>query len=134
MKISDLSPAMIELIKTFRYDRILEKHEGPERWSAVLQYYHPEFLSLGEMWVLLPVSLDQHPNITLLRAALSTDGSLLTLFLRDTTYASGDEASLFEAGRIAICERMPGHEFYIATVYHEWFVVHNEGLASAQRV
>lgn len=129
MKLAELSPQVIEEIKALRYDYILEKHEGPGRWSAVLQYYGPEFLSVGGLHVLLPISQDQHPNLVVLRQALSTDGSILLLFLRDMTDISGSEDEMFEAGRIAICERMAGVEFYIATVYHEWFVVENEGLS-----
>jgi hypothetical protein len=29
----------------------------------------------------------------------------------------------FEAGRIAICEKMPGENFFLTTVYHEWFIL-----------
>jgi len=132
MKLADLSPTVLGQIRALRYDYILEKHEGPGRWSAVLQYYEPEFLLLDGFDVLLPISQDQHPNITVVRSALSRDASLLILFLKDTTYVtrSGDE--MFEAGRIAICERMAGAEFYIATVYHEWFIVENEGLSSKE--
>jgi hypothetical protein len=132
MKLADLSPQVIETIKALRYDYILEKHEGPGRWSAVLQYYRPEFLPVGGVHVLLPISQDQHPDIVVLRQVLSTDGSILLLFLRDMTNISGSEDEMFEAGRIAICERMAGAEFYIATVYHEWFVVENEGLSLSE--
>jgi hypothetical protein len=114
MKLADLSSHVIEKIKALRYDYILEKHEGPGRWSAVLQYYEPEFLPIGGFHVLLPISQDQHPNIVVLRQVLSTDGSILLLFLRDMTHISGSEDEMFEASRIAICERMADAEFYIA--------------------
>jgi hypothetical protein len=39
---ADLSPDAIEKIKRHRYDRIIEKHEGPERWSDVLEYDDPD--------------------------------------------------------------------------------------------
>jgi hypothetical protein len=132
MQLADLSPTVLEQIRALRYDYILEKHEGPGRWSAVLQYYEPEFLLLDGFYVLLPIGQDRHPNITVVRRALSADGSILVLFLKDTTYVSRPEDEVFEAGRIAICERMAGAEFYIATVYHEWFIVENEGLSSKE--
>jgi hypothetical protein len=45
----------------------------------------------------------------------------LTLFLRDPTY--GEE--WYDSGFLAICEKLPGQEFFLATVYHEWFVIDN---------
>ena len=36
MKLAELSPATIERIKSVRYDRIIEKHEGLEDWESVL--------------------------------------------------------------------------------------------------
>ena len=38
---------------------------------------------------------------------------------------SDPEWEYFEAGRLAICEKIPGENFYVATVYHEWFVIEN---------
>jgi hypothetical protein len=39
MRLSELPIEAIEKIKLYRWDRIIEKHEGPEEWSSVLQYY-----------------------------------------------------------------------------------------------
>jgi len=33
---------------------------------------------------------------------------------------------MFCAGRMAVCDRVPGEEFFLAIVFHEWFVV-NDG-------
>ncbi|MCC7449777.1 MAG: hypothetical protein IT324_20320 [Anaerolineae bacterium] len=128
MKLADLSPAVIERINSFRYDHIGEKHEGPERWSAVLEYYEPEFMQIDGYDVLLPIEGERHANITILRCILSADGQTLTLFLKDTTYNPAPEYEMFYTGRLAICEKMAGTDFYIATVYHEWFIVENAGL------
>lgn len=51
MKLSDLSTETLEKIKLVRWDRIIEKHEGPESWESVLRY---EQLSLGaiELWLI----------------------------------------------------------------------------------
>jgi hypothetical protein len=51
-----------------RWDRIIEKHEGPEDWESVLRYYEPEFLEFEGRWVLLPVERSRHLNITILRS------------------------------------------------------------------
>jgi hypothetical protein len=130
MKLTELPPEILEKIKTLRYDYLLEKHEGPGRWSAVLEYYDPELLHLAGFYVLLPIGQTHHPHLTVLRHVLSADASMLTLFLKDTTHMSRPEGEMIEAGRIAICERMPGADFYIATVYHEWFIIENEGLSA----
>jgi len=121
MRLTDLPRDVLEQIRRYRYDRIIEKHEGPERWEAFLEYGEPEFLTLAGRDVLLPVPRESHPNITLLRAIVSEDGTVLTLFLRDTSY--GQE--WFDSGFLAICEKLPGQEFYLSTVYHEWFVIDN---------
>jgi hypothetical protein len=109
-------------------DRIIEKHEGPEDWAGVLQFYEPEFLRLGGFDVLLPLVKDRLPNITVLRTIVSSDAKTLIFFLKDTSYVSSPEFEMFDAGRLAICEKMPEADFYIAIVYHEWFIIENEGL------
>ncbi len=129
MKLADLSPELLERIKSWRYDRILEKHEGPENWSSVLEYYNSEFLRLDGHDVLLPLERENLPNISLLRCIESKDGKTLTLFLKDTTYVTNPRNEFFDAGRIAICEKVAGAEFYIAVVYHAWFMVDNKGLS-----
>ncbi|AFZ30534.1 hypothetical protein Glo7428_1988 [Gloeocapsa sp. PCC 7428] len=119
MKLADLTVETIEKIKTYRFDRIVEKHEGPEDWEAFFRFYDLEFLQLNGHDVLLPVDREHHPNITLLRCIPSADGQSLTLFLKDTTYA--DDA--FSAGFLAVCDRLPQENFFLAIVYHEWFII-----------
>lgn len=123
MKLADLSPETLEKIKSCRYDRIIEKHEGPESWSAVLQYYHPEFLEVNGYDVLLPINRDRHPNITILRCIVSDDGQSLTIFLKDTTYVPDPRDEMFYAGFVAVCDKVPGEAFFLAIVYHEWFII-----------
>lgn len=119
MKLSDLSDKTLHEIKSLRWDRIIEKHEGPERWSSVLEYYNPEFMEIEGRWVLLPVERENHANITILRTIWSADGNSLTLFLKDTTFGDGE----FLAGFMAVCDKLKGEEFFIAILYHEWFVI-----------
>ena len=119
MKLADLTAETIEKIKTYRFDRMVEKHEGPEDWEAFFRYYNLEFLQLNGHDVLLPLDREHHPNIRLLRCIESTDGQSLTIFLKDITY--GDDP--FCAGFLAVCDRLPGENFFLAIVYHEWFIV-----------
>ena len=122
MKLRDLSSDALERIKRLLYDRILEKHEGPEKWSSVLEYYGPEFLTVNGQDVLLPVAAEHLKNATILRTIVGDNGASLTLFLKDTTRASDPRDEPFFAGYIAICDRMPGEEYFIAIVYHSWFM------------
>jgi hypothetical protein len=125
VELAHLSPAVIARIKSYRYDRILEKHEGPESWDSVLRYYDPEFLVVNGYQVLLPIAREQHPNLTILRCIVSHDDQVLTLFLKDTTHITNPANELFFAGRMAVCDKFAAEEFYLAILYHEWFIVDN---------
>lgn len=116
MRLADLSPDVRARAREMRWDRIIEKHEGPETWSYSIDDGDVEFMSIGGYDVLLPVGKEFHPNITILRLIVSEDHNSLTIFLKDTTYETG----MF-AGFLAVCDRFPGEDWYIAIVYHEWF-------------
>ena len=121
MKFSELPPEAVESLKERRYDRIIEKHEGPERWKWQIEHGECEFIQIGEHFVLLPVYLEHFPNITILRVVESKDSKVLTVFLKDTTFYDDD----FMSGFVAVCEKFVGEEFFTAIVYHEWFIVEN---------
>jgi hypothetical protein len=123
MRVAELRPEVIAKIKARRYDRIVEKHEGPEHWESFFRYGEPEFLQTGGFDVLLPVDRDHHPKISILRVLVSEDRLALTIFLKDTTFVTDPQHEAFMAGFLAVCERMPGEQFYIASVYHEWFII-----------
>lgn len=115
MKVSDLPPEVVAKIEGRQYDQIINKHEGPETWGS-LEYY--EFITFGQYHVLLPVDKEYHSNITILRCIESKDEQFLTLFLNDTTYDEG----IF-AGRVAICSKFEGLDFFVAILYHESFII-----------
>jgi hypothetical protein len=119
MKISDLTPDSLTKIKAFRWDRIIEKHEGPFDWESEFEYSTPEFMTIDGRAVLLPIESSQHANITIIRTIWSADGLSLTLFLKDTTYYDDK----FSSGFLAVCDKVPGETFFLAVVYHEWFIV-----------
>ncbi len=119
MKVADLSNETLAKIKTVRWDRIIEKHEGPETWESEFTYSEVEFIEIEGRWVLLPVEESRHPNITILRTIWSADGNSLTLFLKDTTFDDHWSAS----GYVTVCDRLKGEEFFLAVLYHEWFII-----------
>ncbi len=127
MKIADLPNDVYDKINSWRYDRILEKHEGPEKWSSMLS--GTEIMSVDGCNVLLPIPEEWMPNITILRSILSVDNNSLTIFLKDTTHSSS-EYEFFEAGRVAVCDKIVGTDVFLAILYHEWFMEEQVGLRS----
>jgi len=123
MRFADLTRNAIEKIESYRYDRIVEKHEGPERWSSIVEYYDPEFMEIGGKPVLLPLDRKHHDNISILRSTIDQEEKTFILFLKDTTYVETPEEEYFSAGFVAICDKVPGEDFYIAILYHEWFII-----------
>ena len=126
MNLASLSPATRERLNTWRWDRIIEKHEGPWRWEDTLRYRDADFISVDGRDILLPLDAEQRPNVTILRTIVSNDEQTLTIFLKDTTYATSPEYEMFQAGFLAVCDRFPGEAFYVAVVYHEWFIIENQ--------
>ena len=151
MTVKDLSPNLLETLKKTRYDRIVEKHEGPETWDWQLpdearkermkEMYgdsdmdfnldaHVDFLEIGGVQVLLPVNNDHHENMTFLHHFFSEDRQKLVLYIKDTTY--DDDA--FSAGFVAICDKYPNESFYLATFYHEWYIIDYDPMAEKFKV
>lgn len=136
MHVEDLSPETLDRIKHSRWDRIVEKHEGHETWEWKFKTYQPDdmvfqwdpdfdpiaaqpqFLLVGDYWVLLPVSRNHHQNITILHHFLSEDHTKLVIYLKDTTH----DDTMFGAGYVAIGDYQP-EGFYLTTLYHEWFII-----------
>lgn len=123
MKFADLAPQALEKIKGRQWDRIIEKHEGPEAWDSALRHDNLEFIEIAGYPVLLPVDREHHPNITVLRCIQSRDGQSLTVFLKDTTWCDQPENEMFTAGFMAVCDKVPEEDFFLAILYHEWFIV-----------
>jgi len=121
MKIADLSPELVEKIKTLQYDRNIEKHDGPYDWAWEIEDDTVEFIEMSGYDVLLPMQKYHYPNIKPLRVIPSADGLVLTIFFTDSTKAFAFEDN--GLGFLAICEKIPDENFFIATVYHEWFIL-----------
>lgn len=128
LTLASLSPDALAKINACQWDGIIEKHEGPEQWSSTLRFHDPDFMKIAGRSVLLPVSRERHVNITILRCQASEDGSNLTIFLKDTTYSDGPENEQFDAGFMAVCDKVAGEQFFLAIVYHEWFIIENGSL------
>jgi hypothetical protein len=125
MSLSSLPDDVLDRLKAWRWDRIIEKHEGPEDWESTLRYTDAEFISIDGRDVLLPLDAEQRPNVTILRTIVSEDQQTLTIFLKDTTYVERQEDEFFMAGFMAVCDKFPGEDFYVAILYHDWFIVEN---------
>jgi hypothetical protein len=139
LTIEELSPETIVKISQIRYDRIIEKHEGPfswknefdepeelpKEWLARMPDYNPidekpQFLTIDGHNVLLPVGREHHSHITILHHFLSEDRAKLVIYLKDSTYYEDD----LTIGFMSICDLVEPENFYISTVYHEWFMTH----------
>ncbi|MFN8487635.1 MAG: hypothetical protein U0350_08600 [Caldilineaceae bacterium] len=120
-----VSPATIEKISACHYDRIIEKHEGPEDWAGTLQFYDLDMFEVEGYRVLFPLDRRHHKNITILRCIVSQNQQMLTIFLKDTTHVEDPDEEMFWGGFLAICEKFPDEDFYLTTLYHEWFIVDN---------
>ena len=122
MNIADISPETRRRIGAMRFDWFVEKHEGPWDWKSFIDSGTASFITVDGYDVLLPVEADHHPNISIVRCIVSEDRSTLTLFLTDTTCFE----EMF-SGFFAVCEKVPGEDWYIALLYHEWFVIDDVG-------
>ncbi|MBA3716171.1 MAG: hypothetical protein H0W76_27585 [Pyrinomonadaceae bacterium] len=128
MRLLSLSPTVLEKVKSYKWDGIIEKHEGPFDYGSSNRFTEPEFMVINGFNVLLPVGRSHHPNITIIRCIESADGNALTIFLKDTTYVDNPRREFLDAGYVAVCDKFPDEDFYLAIVYHEWFMVNNSGV------
>ncbi|MBI4906651.1 MAG: hypothetical protein HY820_23690 [Acidobacteria bacterium] len=126
MLLQDLPAETRERLTNVRFDRMIEKHEGPWEWDWWLK--RAEFLNVDGRYVLLPIPHKDHANIRVLRTVMSADEQTLMVYHLDTTYDSDEML----AGRVAICERYPGADFYVAMFYHEWYTIPTLGEALSQ--
>lgn len=133
LRVADLpAPSRAWLIEQ-RYDRLVEKHEGPFSWKDEIEpgtyevperdgtrrTVHPppaEFVTFDGHHVLLPIGSDHHANLQRLRVVPSVDDACLTVFMTDSTDGEGPGM-----GRLAFCERSPDGRWYLCTVWHEWY-------------
>ena len=133
MKLSSLPPSVLERVRAYRWDGMLEKHEGPFDYGDSSRFTDPEFMMINGFNVLLPIGRAHHPNITVLRCIESADRNTLTIFLKDTTYVKAPSREFLDAGYVAVCDKYPGQDFYIAIVYHEWFMVDNSRVEESSK-
>ena len=125
MRVAELPPTMLTALRTRRYDESVEKHEGPNEWRWRLDWVGDdaaeqaaEILEVDDFQVLLPIPVTHHAYLEIERVLPSADGTSLTLLVADYTYAPADR---FRAGRLAVCERWPGTDVYVAIAYHAMF-------------
>lgn len=114
MSLEQISPQTLKMVSRYYYDYFVEKHEGPWTWEHDLEDVKVELIQIQGRSVLLPVGKENHSNIAVVRCIVSGNEQTLTIFLTDTTYYTGRNA-----GFVAVCDKIPGEDWYIAVVYHE---------------
>jgi hypothetical protein len=140
MKLADLSEATRQKIAKVRWDRIVGRHESPWDWHCLVDDESepfifanrpdyspftrnlddvPEFLTIDERPVLLPIPRKYHSNIEIGRTIWSADGNSVTIFLTDTTF--GNDWS--DMGFLAVCDKVAEEDFWLTILYHEWCVI-----------
>lgn len=120
MKVKDISEKTLQSVLNNHWDNGIERHETSS-WAFLLDPPEAEFFNVNGYDVLLPISKNHHPNISILRCIVSDDKQSLTIFLKDTTYTSDTFA-----GFVAVCDKVPGEEWFIAILYHDWHIIDNE--------
>lgn len=129
MKFADVPQDVKDRLKTRRYDKFVEKHEGPWDYEYLVKNDLAEFLMVDGQAILLPIAHeDGFDKITVNRCIASADGNNITLFLRDRFYSDAYEVDeerekWFYEGFVAICERFEQENFFIALVYHSYYIV-----------
>lgn len=119
MKLVDIPANVLAQLANYRWDRIIEKHEGPWDWKCDLSDNYVEFMNIDGFDVLLPIDKENHSNVVVDRCIPSKDGKILTIFLHDRTFDMGMDML---AGRLTVCERVPEQNWFIAIVYHECWI------------
>ena len=121
MKLANLDNKIIEALKPKLFDLFIEKHDIVWSWGDFFDSV--DFIELSGYQVLLPIEEDRRPNVSVLRCIESKDEKTLTLFLRDTTYIEQPYREWAWTGFVAVCDKFEDQDFYVATVYHEWFIL-----------
>jgi hypothetical protein len=124
MKLQSIPTELRSRVARFLWDRIIEKHEGPVTWKYLLEDDYVKFLHVDGFDVLLPIDKTCHANITISRCIVANGGQTLTIFLEDSTYETG-----MLAGYLAVCEKVPEQDWFIAIVYHECWVSRLEAVS-----
>ena len=110
MALGDLKPESLEALRGWRYDRIIEKHEGPETWESYLKYEQPVELERDGRRVLIPVWWDERGEVIVLRWLVSQDETSITVFIKDMSLGKhyGPDDEMFWAGTWPSATACPG--------------------------
>lgn len=135
ISIDTISEETRKKISNSWFDRMIEKHEGPFNWEYLLdrspetdemmhKFYSdydpiahiPEFMDIeGVFFVLLPRGRKHNANLKILHYFFSQDSKKVVIYLTDSTFEENE-------GFLAICDLFEPENFYVANVYHEWFI------------
>ena len=139
LRLAQLPATTRALIRDRDYDKFEEKHEGPWSWEYLISAddeigaddeptltgepapERAEFLRIEGRDALLPVGEDHHPYLSVERVIVSADDRHLVIFLTDITYdALYPHYKHIFNDFMALCVKLPGEDFYVAAVYHQW--------------
>ena len=125
MKFAEVSDDIRGKIASWRWDRIIEKHEGPHSWESTLRYSDVDFLEVEEKQILLPLDSEQRNQLEIRKIMTTQSQNEVILYLINHWYKQFGYKEQ-HCGFIAICEKFPEQNFFVATAYHEWFVIENQ--------
>jgi hypothetical protein len=142
--ISDIPTETLNAIKKLRYDRILEKHEGPWTWESALKYdnacivqFKNKNQTFVEFTVLMPFPEHHKAQIKTVFCADAEHEGVKTIFFTCPSLAGYDETetNLQWCGFCAVCREIsiPGTDwlenaapFYVTVLLHETFLIEPE--------
>jgi hypothetical protein len=142
--ISDIPTEILNTIKKLRYDRILEKHEGPWTWESALKYdnacivhFKDKNETFVEFTVLMPFPEHHKAQIKMVLCADAEHEEVKTIFFTCPSLAGYDETetNLQWCGFCAVCREVsiPGAgwfenaaPFYVTVLLHETFLIEPE--------
>ena len=99
-----------DIARNYRQDVLIEKHESYFPW----RYEHRELvaISIENEKVLLPYDEDELPKIEILYSFSNVEKTVMTVFLTDRRF---DKEGYHY---VAIVERIPDRDIFIATLFH----------------
>ena len=104
-----------ERVKAFYLDTLIEKHEGGS-WHYNVERRELFMIEVLDSFLLLNSYEENFPNMSILNAYKSPDGSEIVVRLNDMTYADA-----FDAGYIALGTLLEGTNIYATTFYHNFY-------------
>jgi hypothetical protein len=115
IRLEDLDGETLERIWSSPIDFFADDREESLTWADFPGGQSVDFVAVRGMNVLLPLRGDDLELLEIQSLILSDDRESLILILKDGGSETGRPWD-----RMALCERFPGEEWYIAVLYRDW--------------